>query len=202
LERGTTRRTRRGARAIRRGDFALDPLVPSHTALFPRDPRLFWATEERSAPAVELGHANCLGWTFPEGTTRSAPWIRVTPLYADGSEGRTSDHFALPAAPPAATHEPEPAAEFVSPPPAAGSVLGAGAGLALAAAAILGLDIAVASRRGRLRRVLLVPFFAAVVIGVLAGLVERTDYPAWLVMVAAAAAALAIASHFIARRRT
>jgi hypothetical protein len=77
-----------------------------------------------------------------------------------------------------------------------------GAGLALAAAAILGLDIAVASRRGRLRRVLLVPFFAAVVIGVLAGLVERTDYPAWLVMVAAAAAALAIASHFIARRRT
>lgn len=213
--------------AAYRVEIGPDPAAPGHTALFPRDPHLFWSTNERPAPAVELGHANCFGWTVPEAVARSAPWLRVTPLYADGSAGHTSDPFplagplpaveaapappALPAvtappvdtAPPAdtATHEPEPTAEPTSPPPAAGSFLGAGTGIALATAAILGLDLAVASRRGRLRRVLLVPFAAAVVIGVLAGLVERTDHPAWLVMVASAAAALAIASHFVARRR-
>lgn len=209
-----------GEAAAYRIEVGPDPAAPGHTALFPRDPHLFWETAERPAPAVELGHANCFGWTIPEADTRSAPWLRVTPLYADGSAGRTSDPFPLagplppaeaaplphvepPAVPPppidTATHEPEPT-EASAPAPA-GSLLGAGTGIALATAAILGLDLAVASRRGRLRRVLLVPFVAAVVIGVLAGLVERTDHPAWLVMVASAAAALTIASHFVARRR-
>ena len=202
---------------------------PPVRALFPRSGDLFWPWAERAPePSVALGHLNCFDWSVPEASVRPPAQLRVTPLYADGRAGEPSAPFALGgparAEPPASEPEPlapqaepdpdaraEPEPEAQAEPdlnahaePSAGGLLvpfTAGAAIALISAAVLGLDLAIAARRRRVRRVAVVSLAAAVVIGVLAGLVDRTGHPAWIVLVASAAAALTIASHTIGRGR-
>jgi hypothetical protein len=206
-------------------------------ATFPDQPEAFWRAHGRAdakylsagkpdqrtgSPVVALGHGSCFGYTIPArvvqdtGFADGELFVRVTPLYADGSAGEPSDIVRVSDLPrprerPASeidededfeTDDPVAVSATVmeAPPPRTLAMAGRVWALAVASGVLLGLALALGWRRGRARRVAALAAVAAPACAGLALLAGVTAWPAWL---ASAAAALGLAAlvTLAARRR-
>lgn len=167
-------------------------------AVFPdRSSAFWWRGDERDSdgPAVvELGHLNCFAHTIPAAAVHGPLYLRVTPLFADGSAGEMGAVVQVGEAgtPPAPEPEPGPiAAAPIAPetaiaPPRVSCVRPlvpplARTGIAAALAGVL-FGLVVAAGGFRQRRVLAaVPASAA-----LAALASVVVWPMWPLLAAAA----------------
>jgi hypothetical protein len=213
-------------------------------ATFPDQPKAFWRghgravakylsagkpDQKNSSPVVALGHGSCFGYTIPtrvvqdRGFADGKLFVRVTPLYADGSAGEPGDIVRVSDLPrprerPAsetdededfATDEPvavvEPVAEvsatvIEAPSPRPFAMASRVWALAVASGVLLGLALVLGWRRGRARRVAALAAVAAPACAGLALLAGVTAWPAWLAS-AAVALGLPVLVAAAARRR-
>lgn len=137
----------------------------ANTAIVPPRMSDFWrwgAGDDARAPAVlELGHVNCFAQTIPAAAVHGPLYVRITPLFSDGSAGDTGEVVQVGSAEPvAAAAVAEPPAKAVPAParPARRScvlpVLAPWShtiGVALVAGALFGIALALgrSGRRGR-----------------------------------------------------
>jgi hypothetical protein len=188
-----------------------------------------WPDTQNSAPVVALGHSSCFGYTIPSRAVhdqrfdQGGLFVRVTPLYADGSAGEPSaiirvselpqpierpapdagtdvDKYEELAAVLMAPSVIEAAPVTEAPAPRTLAVTGRVWALAAASGVLLGLALALGWRRRRGLRVAVLAALAAPACAGLALLAGATAWPAWL---AGAAATLGLAAlvSTAARRR-